>query len=76
MALGLGGVGAGVGPVAGQGAVEAFDLAVGLGTVGAGALGLDTQLLAGGFLDLGAESLSDRTRSTLTPRALNHDTAR
>jgi len=54
VALGLGGVGAGVGPVAGQGAVEAFDLAVGLGTVGAGALGLDTQLLAGGFLDLGA----------------------
>jgi len=45
---------AGVGPAVGQGTVEALDLAVGLGSVGAGALGLDTQLPAGGFPGLGA----------------------
>jgi hypothetical protein len=36
--FGLGPVGVGVGPLVEQGAVEAFDFAVGLGPVGAGAL--------------------------------------
>lgn len=45
---------AGVGPAVGQGAVEALDLAVGLRAVGAGVLGLDAQLLAGGLPGLGA----------------------
>ena len=40
-ALGLAGVGVGVGPLAGQRAVEALDLAVGLGPVGAGVAVLD-----------------------------------
>ena len=35
-----------IGPTLNQGAVEALDLAVGLGAVGAGALGSDGQLLA------------------------------
>ena len=35
------GVEAGVGPFVGQGAVEAFDFAVGLGSVGAGSAMLD-----------------------------------
>ena len=45
---------AGVGPAVGQGAVEALDLAVGLGAVGAGVPGLDAQLLTGGLPGLGA----------------------
>ena len=40
-ALGLGGVAACVGPAIGQGAVEAFDLPVGLGSVGPGPLVFD-----------------------------------
>ena len=40
-ALGLAGVGVGVGPLTGQRAVEALDLAVGLGPVGAGVAVLD-----------------------------------
>ena len=40
-ALGLVGVGVGVGPLEGQSAVEALDLAVGLGPVGAGVAVLD-----------------------------------
>ena len=40
---------AGVDPTVGQGAVEALDLAVGLGSVGAGALGLSAQLPASGL---------------------------
>src|SRR5215470_2515337 len=40
-ALGFGGVGAGVGPLVGEGAVVALGLAVGLRPVGAGALGGD-----------------------------------
>src|SRR5215831_16409548 len=47
-AFGFGGVGPGVGPFVGQGAVVALDLAVGLGPVGAGALGGDAELGAGG----------------------------
>ena len=43
-ALGLGGVAAGVGPAVGQGAVEAFDLPVGLEPARAGPLVLDVQL--------------------------------
>src|SRR5262249_59985649 len=42
-AFGFGGVGPGVGPFVGQGAVVALDFAVGLGPVGAGALGGDAQ---------------------------------
>ena len=41
LVLGLAGVGVGVGPLAGRSAVEAFDLAVGLGPVGAGVAVLD-----------------------------------
>ena len=41
LALGLAGVGVGVGPLEGQSAVEALDLAVGLGPVGAGVAVLD-----------------------------------
>ena len=41
LALGLAGVGVGVGPLAGQSAVKALDLAVGLGQVGAGVAVLD-----------------------------------
>lgn len=37
----------GVGPALGEGAVEAFDLAVGLRPVGAGAFGVDAELGAG-----------------------------
>lgn len=46
-ALGLGGVAAGVGPAVGQGAVEAFDLPVGLRPIGPGALVPDAELVAG-----------------------------
>ncbi len=46
-ALGFGGVGLGVGPFVREGAVEPFDLAVGLGPVGPGALVGDGQLDAG-----------------------------
>src|SRR5215469_4189353 len=46
--FGFGGVGAGVGPFVGQGAVVSLDFAVGLRPVGAGALGRDVQLGAGG----------------------------
>src|ERR1700722_5811057 len=46
-AFGFGGVGAGVGPFVGEGAVEPFDFAVGLGPVGAGALVGDAQVRAG-----------------------------
>ena len=46
-ALRLGDVAAGVGPAVGQGAVEQFDLAVGLRPVRAGALVLDAELVAG-----------------------------
>ena len=41
LVLGLAGVGVGVGSLAGRSAVEAFDLAVGLGPVGAGVAVLD-----------------------------------
>ena len=41
LALGLAGVGVGVGPLMGQSAVKALDLAVGLGPVGAGVAVLD-----------------------------------
>src|SRR5215468_10150681 len=47
-AVGFGGVGAGVGPFVGEGAVVALDFAVGLGPVGAGALVGDAQVVAGG----------------------------
>jgi hypothetical protein len=51
---GLGGVGAGVGPFVGEGAVEPLDFPVGLGPVGAGALVGDVQVLAGRGPDPGA----------------------
>lgn len=41
LALGLAGVGVGVGPLEGQSTVKALDLAVGLGPVGAGVAVLD-----------------------------------
>ena len=46
--LGVGAVGVGVGPFVGQGAVEAFDFAVGLGPVGAGAFVGDVRAEGGG----------------------------
>ena len=46
-AFGFGGVAACVGPAVGQGAVEAFDLAVGLRPIWPGALVLDPELGAG-----------------------------
>ena len=46
-AFAFGGVAAGVAPAVGQGAVEAFDLAVGLWPVRAGAGVLDAELGAG-----------------------------
>jgi hypothetical protein len=58
--------------------VEAFDLAVGLGSVGASLLRGDAELCAG--IAPGGGSVSgtvvERTRSTRTPRAANQDTAR
>jgi hypothetical protein len=53
-ALGFGGVGAGVGPLAGEGAVVALDFPVGLGTAGPGALVGDAQVVAGGGSEAGA----------------------
>src|SRR5215467_2771306 len=47
-AFGFGGVGPGVGPFVGQGAVIALDFAVGLWPVGAGVFGGDAQAGAGG----------------------------
>ena len=54
-ALGFGSVAPGVGPFIGEGAVEAFHFAVGLGPVGAGAPGRDGELVAcgGPVADLG-----------------------
>ena len=43
----LGRVAAGIGPAVGQGAVEAFDLPVGLRSIGPGALVPDAELVAG-----------------------------
>ena len=45
---------AGVGPLAGDGLDEAFGLAVGLGTIGAGEEMTDAELLAGGGKEFGA----------------------
>ena len=49
---------AGVGPAVAHGAVEAFDLAVGLGPVGPGLLHGDAELVAGGVPVAGAVAAS------------------
>src|SRR5215469_7182887 len=53
-AFGFGGVGAGVGPFVGEGAVVALDFAVGLGVAGPGALVADGEQGASGCAGQGA----------------------
>jgi hypothetical protein len=53
-AVGAGVIGAGIGPFAGEGLDEAFGLAIGLGTVGAGEEVAEAELVAGGGEEFGA----------------------
>ena len=61
-------VGTGVGPLAGEGLDEAFGLAVGLGTIGAGEEMFETELLAGGGREFGAIG-----RTTISQDGLDGD---
>jgi hypothetical protein len=76
--LAFAGVEAFEGPAVCQGAVEAFDLAVGLRPVGAGAFGSDPGLGAGLTTQTVAvgRAVVRRTRSTWTPSAAYQATAR
>jgi hypothetical protein len=74
----LAGVGTDVGPLLYQGAVEALNLAVGLGPIGPAVL-CTIRRLASAWLNSRpavAEGVAGKTRSTTTPWAANHASAR